>query len=199
MFDICEYCGIFSPGTEHYKNNHFDISGLLRCCLCLDEIRKFNHQDLIHHLRSKHKYAFRCGFCQLKRSDYCVLKDHHYTKHSKIFNCKMCKTCETSYDSLKRMESHLIVHFIDDIFKDLEITRTENLLCFDDVCEHISKNIADLKAHFRKHYGKSKNNCDFCSYGSNVKNDVLDHVINDHREIFGKFKKYLEDNSENCF
>ena len=176
-FDICEYCGIFSPGTEHYKNNHFDISGLLRCCLCLYEIRKFNYPDLIIHLRYKHGYAFRCGFCVFKRSDYCQLKDRHYTKHSSIFHCEMCKT---SHLNFKRMERHLIDHFIDDIFKDLEIVANENLKCFDAVCEHISESIPDLKDH-----------------GSNDKNDVLDHIINDHSEIFGKFKKYLEENSEN--
>ena len=194
MFDICEYCGIFSPGTEHYKNNHFDVSGLLKCCLCHDEIRKFNYPDLMIHLSYIHGDAFRCGFCAFKHYDYSQLKDHHYTKHSSIFHCEMCKT---SHLNFKRMERHLIDHFIDDIFKDLEIVANENLKCFDAVCEHISESLSDLRAHFRNHFGEPKFNCEFCTYGSNDKNDALDHVLNDHREIFAKIRKYLLDNSEN--
>ena len=187
-FDICKFCGIFLPGTEHYKNNHFDVSGLLKCCLCLDEIRKFNYSDLVHHLNSEHKNAFKCGFCPLKCSDYDLLKDHHSTKHSKIFYCNFCSSRNLN---LKKMESHLAIHFIDDIFKDLEIKETKNLKCFDPACEHISESESDLKAHFKNHFGKREFSCEFCTFGSNNKSDLNVHVSNDHKIIFAKLRKFL--------
>ena len=178
IFDICELCGKMFPDTEHYMNSHFDVSGLIKCCLCLDEKNnKFIYSDIICHINSVHKLMYKCKFCIVKRSDLCELKKHFDSKHSRLFICKICPITQMY---LKKMETHVINHFLDDIFKYLVIVQTENLKCLDPKCGHISESLYRLRSHFANHYGKLEYVCEHCTFSSKNRKDVWDHMVKYH-------------------
>ena len=187
MFDVCELCGILSPDAEHYKSKHLDISGLLKCCLCLDETNDmFSYWDLVRHVTSNHELMFRCKYCRIRCCFKCELNEHFNAKHSELF---ICIICQSSQVNLKTMENHVIIHFLYDIFNELEIIETENLKCLDANCGHISENKVNLRNHFKNHYGKLEFVCECCTFGSNNRTEVMVHMKRYHNETLESLRK----------
>ncbi|KAF9812370.1 hypothetical protein SFRURICE_005481 [Spodoptera frugiperda] len=147
--------------------------GTFKCNLCskvFDTLqKKYSHEKNVH----KHAHlVYKCGFCNLKFSNYDVRKKHLIKVHGVQSKIK-CQACDKSYDTVNALAIH---------------TRRDHLMerphkCMQ--CDMKFFSSRELSHHMVKHTGVKEFQCAICCKSYGRKKTLAEHmkIHNDDRRF----------------
>ncbi|XP_054165267.1 zinc finger protein 585B-like [Oppia nitens] len=134
---------------------------------------KYRH-NVVHHLRRVHDTSdtlIKCDYpdCERTYKNIYVLRKHKKEQHSNIRVVCEQPTCGQQFRTRKQMRHHMIVVHSDRVYR-----------CHWPGCEFEHKVDRQLKQHILTHSGFRRYSCDLCSYRTQSKKLLTNHIRRQH-------------------
>lgn len=181
------------------------------CLKCRDSTL-YSPNDLQKHFQMWHQGelpSYPCEMCSFSANDFQVFKQHRRTHRSTLVKCDICNN-ESVYTLLDLTKHFVSTHCVNGSFQcekckfsTLDVgTFVQHIHRHNEIhykcgkCHHICFTKGELQKHLHVHSGTFPFTCQYCSYGSTRRENLVRHVITLHKEHLYAKEKLEKDKYE---